>query len=398
MAERLLLTGNQAAAHGARLARVEVFPCYPITPMSPLMSTLTGFIDRGQLKAQFIRVESDHSAMAACLGSAAAGARTFTASNSQGLALMHELLFVASGLRVPIVMAVVNRALSAPHCRFADWSDAIAQETSGWLQFYCENNQEVLDTIIQAFRITQDERVLLPAMVNYEGYILGHTKEPVELPDQAAVDTYLPPYNYAIIDVDNPLAINTATSHEFYMEYKYAQHQAMLAALPVIEEASVDYRATFGRDWDGALEAYNCDGAEALLVTMGSMVSTARIAVDNLRSIGAPVGLVKIRSFRPFPADELAALAKQAKALAVIDRDIVFGIGGALWREVTAILAARGVHVPVQGYIAGLGGRDVTATHLEQIGHEALMLARGETEVRPEGIWVGLKTSAVKVE
>jgi len=355
------------------------------------MSTLTGFIDRGELKAQFIRVESDHSAMAACLGSAAAGARTFTASNSQGLALMHELLFVASGLRIPIVMAVVNRALSAPHCRFADWSDAIAQEASGWLQLYCENNQEVLDTIIQAFRIAQDERVLLPVMVNYEGYILSHTKEPVELPDQAAVDAYLSPYNYALIDVDNPLAINTATSHEVYMEYKYAQHQAMLAALPVIEEASMAYGATFGRDWDGAIEAYACAGVEALLVTMGSMASTARIAIDNLQAAGIPVGLVKVRSFRPFPADELAALASQVKALAVVDRDIVFGLGGALWREVIATLAARGLSVPVQGYIAGLGGRDVTVTHLEGIGREVLQLARGKTKVKPEGVWVGLK-------
>ena len=391
MVEPSLLTGNQAAAHAARLARVQVFPCYPITPMSPLMTALTGFIDQGQLNAQFIRVESDHSAMAACIGSAASGARTFTASNSQGLALMHELLFVASGLRVPIIMAVVNRAVSAPHCRFPDWGDAIAQEASGWLQLYCENNQEVADTVLQAFKISQDEQVLLPIMVNYEGYILGHTKEPLTLPEQAAVDAFLPAYHRAVIDVEAPRAINTATSHEIYMEYKYAEHRAMVSALPVIEEVGEDYARAFGRDWNGALEPYRCARAEALLVTMGSMVSTARIAVDSLNAAGLPVGLVKVRSFRPFPAEELALLASKAKAVAVIDRDIVYGIGGALQREVTAALAARGVAVPVQGYIAGLGGRDVNAAHLQEIGKEALAIARGQAAAKPDAVWVGLK-------
>ena len=391
MVDRALLTGNQAAAHAARLARIEVFPAYPITPMSPLISTLAGFIDKGQSKAQFIRVESDHSAMAASIGSAAAGARTFTASNSQGLALMHEVLFVASGLRLPIVMAVVNRALSAPHCRFPDWGDAVAQEASGWLQLYCENNQEVVDTIIQAFRISQDERVLLPIMVNYEGYILGHTKEPVALPDQVAVDAFLSPYNYAVVDVDHPVAINTATSHEIYMEYKYAEHHAMLAALPVIEEVSAGFWKSFGRDWDGAVEGYQTEGAQALVVTMGSMASTARVAVDNLRAEGFPVGLVKVRAFRPFPADELALLLGKAKAVAVVDRDIVYGVGGALWREVIAALAARRVGTPVQGYVAGLGGRDVNASHLERVGQEALSVGQGKATVNPEARWVGLR-------
>jgi pyruvate ferredoxin oxidoreductase alpha subunit len=339
-------------------------------------------------------MESDHSALAAAAGASLAGSRTFTASNSQGLALMHELLFYTAGLRLPVVMAVINRALSAPHCRFPDHSDAVAQEATGWLQIYCENNQEVLDTLIQAFRIAEDNRVLLPIMVNYEGYTLGHTKEVVEVPDAALADAYLPPFQRTIVDIQHPAAINTATNTEIYTEYKYIQHQAMKGALPVIETASHEFATKFSRNWDGAIEVYKGEGAQALLVAMGSVVSTARIAVDEMREDGFPLGLLKVRSFRPFPMDELCLAARQVGAMAVIDRDIIYGIGGALHREVQWALASDGTHIPVLSYIGGLAGRDISVDDLKQAGRDALAATtKGGAPMGPH--WLGLKRDLV---
>jgi pyruvate/2-oxoacid:ferredoxin oxidoreductase alpha subunit len=359
-----------------------------------MINTIVGFINQGQLRCSHKRMESDHSALAAAAGASLAGSRTFTASNSQGLALMHELLFYTAGLRLPVVMAVINRALSAPHCRFPDHSDAIAQEATGWLQLYCENNQEVLDTMIQAFRIAEDERVLLPIMVNYEGYTLGHTKETIEVPEATEVAAYLPSFSRTVVDITHPAAINTATNGEIYTEYKYIQHQAMKNSLSVIEEASAAFAGMFSRNWDGAIELYQGDGAQALLVAMGSLVSTARIAVDEMRAAGLPVGLLKIRSFRPFPVDELCQIARKIGALAVIDRDIVYGIGGALHREVSWALAADGVHAPVLGYIGGLAGRDITIADLKQIGKDALAATdKGSVPTGPH--WLGLKRELV---
>ncbi|MCL4424626.1 MAG: pyruvate synthase, partial [Firmicutes bacterium] len=268
-----LLNGNQAAAYAARLSRIDVFSGYPITPEAPLMHYLTAMMEQGEPRARFLRMESDHSAMAGAIGAALAGARAFSGTNSQGLAYMSELLFHASGLRLPIVLAVVNRAMSAPHSRFPEWSDALAQETTGWLQLYCENNQEVLDTIIQAYRVAEDERVHLPVMVNYEGYILSHTQEPVDLPDQAEVDAFLPKELKPILDVGYPVAVNTVTSPNIYTEYKFNQHRAMQAAAPVIEEVGRGFAAAFGRRWGGLAEAYRLEGAELALVTMGSLTS-----------------------------------------------------------------------------------------------------------------------------
>lgn len=388
MGHKRLLNGNQAAAEAARLAQVQVFPAYPITPEAPLMANLVGAIESGKLNCRFIRVESEHSVAAAAAGASLAGSRVFSATNSQGLALMHELLFVASGLRLPIVMAIVNRALSAPHCRFPDHGDAIAQEASGWLQFYCENNQEVLDTIIQAFRVVEDSRVYLPAMVNFEGYILGHTKEVVEVPEQSAVNAYLPPYERVVLDVNAPAAINTATSHEIYTEYKYRQHTALLGAGAVIEEARRAFAQQFGRDWGGTTQLYKADGAEVLLCVMGSMASSARVAVDRLRAEGVKAGLLKIRVFRPFPAAEVCRAAAEAKALAVVDRDIVYGVGGALYREVQCALGAAGLSRPVSSFVAGLGGRDVRVEDLVTMARQA---ASGERGAAQTAGWYGLK-------
>ncbi|MGE5618153.1 MAG: transketolase C-terminal domain-containing protein [Sphingomonadaceae bacterium] len=397
MRETVQLTGNQAAAEAARLARTEVFPAFPITPSFPVMTFLTRAIDEGKLRARFIRVESDHSALAAAVGASLAGARTFSVTNSQGLAMMHEVLHFAAGLRLPIVMAVVNRALSAPHNRFADHGDAIAQETTGWLQLFCESNQEVLDTIVQAFRIAEDARVLLPVLVNYEGYILGDTRQEVVLPADGEVDAFLPPYSRAVLDVDQPASLNPPTGPSLYTEFKFQEHAANLAALEVIEEVSAEYGRLFGRDWDGAVEGYQTEDADALIVAMGSMVAAARQAVDAMRGAGKRIGLVKVRSFRPFPFQELARLAGRARALAVLDRCAVYGVGGALYREVLMALAQAGLSKPVLGVIAGLGGREVAPADVESVGERALSVA-ATGEPGGQVIWLKLNSEILREE
>ncbi|MHB0871029.1 MAG: transketolase C-terminal domain-containing protein [Chloroflexota bacterium] len=397
MAEAVQLTGNQAAAEAARLARIEVFPAFPITPSYPVMTHLTKIIDEGKLKAKFIRVESDHSALAAAVGSSLAGARSFSTTNSQGLAMMHEVLHYAAGLRLPIVMGVVNRALSAPHNRFADHGDAVAQETTGWLQLFCENNQEVLDTLLQAFKIAEDARVLLPVLVNYDGYILGDTKQAVVLTDASQMDAFLPPFNRAVLDVDHPASLNPPTGAQLYTEYKFQEHAAMESALDLVEAVSAEYGRLFGRDWNGAVEGYRAEDAEVLFVTMGSMVATARQAVDAMRAAGKRIGLVKIRSFRPFPFREVVRLAGGARALAVVDRSAVYGVGGALYREVLMALAQAGVSKPVLGVIAGLGGREVTQGDMESVGERALAAAAAG-EAGGQVIWMKLNSEILREE
>lgn len=385
--ELRLMDGNLAAAWGARLARVEVLPAYPITPEYPLMEGLIRFIEQGELAARFIRVESDHSAMAACVGASLTGARAFTGTSSQGLAYMSEVLFQASGLRLPIVMCVVNRALHAPHSRWPDHGDTIAQEGSGWLQLYCETAQEVLDTTIQAFRIAQDERVQLPVMVNYEGYIISHTKEPVRLPTQVEVDDFLPMVRRRHLDLENPLAINAAANPEIYWGFKHNQHQAMVGARAVIREVNADYAHRFGRSWGGLAERYRAEGARTLVVTMGSMAATARLSVDRLRTGGRSVGMLKVRALRPFPADELREAAGGAENIVVIDRNCVYGVGGALAREVKAELWESGARPRVAGWIAGLGGSDVGVDAMAE------MITASETmdpAALQQPLWYGL--------
>ncbi|MGE5577550.1 MAG: transketolase C-terminal domain-containing protein [Syntrophothermus sp.] len=366
---RQLLNGNEAAVAAARLARIEVMAAYPITPASGVMEGLSRHIAAGELHCNFVRVESDHSALAALIGAALCGARAFSATNSQGLALMSELLYHASGLRLPVVMAVVNRALSAPHSRFPEHGDAMAQEASGWIQLYCENNQEVLDTLLQAFYLAEDEQISLPAMVNYESYIQSHTREVVDLPAQEDVDAFLPRKSQAWLDVEHPRGINVVTGPELYMDYKYAQDEALQRALAVCEQANEAFAARFGRDWGGAVEEYRLEGAELAVIAMGSMAATARIAVDQLRNEGQKVGLLKVRLFRPFPASRILRILGGVQAALVIDRNIIYGSGGALAREVRAILGHHS-SIPVYSFIAGLGGREVGVGDLVKMYHD----------------------------
>lgn len=360
----LLLTGNEAVAYAAKLAKIEVLAYYPITPAFPAMEKISKFIEDGEMKTQFVRAECDHSALAAALGAALAGSRTLTVTNSQGLLYMTEVVYHTAGLRQPVVMAVANRAVSAPHSRFPEHGDAISQDASGWVQLFCENNQEVLDTTLQAFKIAETCR--LPVMVNYEGYIQSHTQEEVEIPEQAKVDAFLPFTRIAALDVDNPQGINTVTSPEFYMDYKYRQDEAMQQAIELIPEVAAAFGREFGRDWGGLLEAYRMADAEHAFIAMGSAVGDARVAIDALRAAGRKAGLIKVRSFRPFPAAALRGLLKPVKLVTVLDKDIVFGAGGALASQVKAAL--YGFCAPyVHSYIAGLGGRDVGAREIRQM-------------------------------
>lgn len=377
-----LLTGSEAAAYGAKLARIEVLAYYPITPAFPAMERISKFIDEGELNTRFVRVESDHSALAAALGASLAGSRTFTVTNSQGLLYMTEVVYHTAGLRQPVVMAVANRALSAPHSRFPEQGDAISQGASGWISLFCENNQEVLDTILQAFKIA--ETVRLPVMVNYEGYIQSHTLEEVDVPNQEKLDQFLPLNRVRTLDVENPQAVNTVASPEFYMDYKFRQNEAMEQALPIINNVASDYAGEFGRDWSGLIEAYRMDDAEHAIVAMGSMVSDARIAVDELRNEGKKVGLVKVRAWRPFPAEALRETLKNVQLITACDKNIVYGLGGALGSEIKSAL--YGQNVRINSYVLGLGGRDVTTEEIKQV----LELSEKTEKQATASEWFGL--------
>ncbi len=415
-----VLTGNQAAAWGVMCCRAQVVSAYPITPQTTIIEELAELVDKKMLAAEFIKVESEHSAMAGCIGATAAGARTFTATSSQGLALMHELLHWAALGRLPIVMADVNRAMAPGWTIWSDQNDSLSQRDTGWLQYYCESNQEVLDTVIQAYKVA--ERVNLPVMLVLDAFFLSHTSEAVDIPGQEATDLYLPPYAPEVkLDVQNPRAFGGMAGVDIYMEFRYKMQLAMDEALKVTVEEDKRFGEMFGRSY-GVVEVYpNDDGAEngkwkmengtagtgrdahpldefdLLLVTSGTVTSTARVAVDELRAEGKNVGVLKMRLFRPFPAQAVREALSRCKRVAVIDRNISVGMGGIWAQEVKAALynAECGVRSaelskgtpPVFEYIAGLGGRDITPETVRGIAEDAL----NAEKVPEQPKWVGLK-------
>lgn len=379
---KVLMTGSEAAALGAKLANIEVLSYYPITPAFPAMERLSKYIDDGELNCGFIRAESDHSALAAVLGASLAGARSYTVTNSQGLLLMTEVVYHAAGLRQPIVMAVANRALSAPHSRFPEQGDAVSQGASGWIQLFCENNQEVLDSTIQAFKIAEELRT--PVMVNYEGYIQSHTSEEVEIPDADKVTKFLPLKRMAALDVLNPQGVNTVTSPDFYMDYKYRQNEAMEKALTLIPEVAQAYNTEFGRDSIGNLETYKMEDAEHAIVAMGSIVSTVRQFVDAQRQKGKKIGLVKLKTWRPFPGQELYSALKNVKFITVLDKNIVFGVGGALATDIKAAFYGSS-DIVIDGFVIGLGG---AKSGIEQIKQAVESTESGEQKNKTN--WIGM--------
>lgn len=380
--KRVMLTGNYACAYGAKLARAEVIPVYPITPQTHIMEKLADFVSHGELDAEFVSVESEHTALAVAIAAQATGARTFTATSSQGLVYMHENLFVASGVRLPIVMAVVNRALGAPNSIFPDLCDALDQRDTGWIEIFVENAQEAHDMVVQAYRIAEDEGVLLPVIISFEGIIISHYMEPVELMDQDLVDKFLPVYapKHVLLHPDRIMSVGQILMDDsYYMEYRYQQQEAMDNALKVIPQVDEAFGQVFGRRYGGLFEAEMMDDAEMVLLTAGSLASTSRAVVRALRSEGLKVGLIKLRTFRPFPLRELGEILQNVKCVAVLERDVSIGAGGVIYLEVSHCLYGLKKHPRLIDYILGLGGRDITFEDVSQIARGVYQEREKET-------------------
>jgi len=382
---RRVIEGSQAVAEAVRLARVQVISAYPITPQTHIVEILSEYCEKGVLKARFLRMESEHSCLAALIGAQLMGVRTFTATSSQGLAYMHELLHWASGARLPIVMADVNRALAPGWNIWADQTDSLSQRDTGWIQLYCEDGQEVLDSTLIAFRLA--ETVSLPVMAVLDAFYLSHTYEPVDVPAEEEADRFLPPYAPRFrMDPAVPCSFGALVPPGDYMEMRRDISLAMEDALEQLGSIESEFARIFGRSY-GPVEAVHCDDAEIILVTSGTITSTARLCVRALREQGEKAGLLKIRLFRPFPAGRLRETLGRAKKVAVVDRNFSFGAGGIFAQELRAALANLDPRPLVYGYIAGIGGRDVTPETLADI------FRRTKEAGRPgdDDVWIGLK-------
>ena len=375
------LNGDEAVAYGARLCRPHVIAVYPITPQTIVVEKISEFVANNEMTCEYVHVESEHSAMCSAMGASLVGARAFTATSSQGLAYMHEMLHYVSGSRFPIVMMNANRTLAAPWNIFGDQRDSLSQRDTGWIQAYVENGQEALDMIIQAYALAEDDRVYTPVMVNLDGFVNTHTFELVRIPDQEEVDAFLPPFKSRnAVDFNHPRSFCMTASTEWNMEFRYQQQEAMDRARGVIAEVDKRFGDHFGRYYGGMVEEIRCEDADVVLVGMGSLVGTSRIVVDRLRNRGLKVGLVKLRYYRPFPREYFKGLSKRVKAMGVIDRDISFGYEGAVASDIKSALAGAGVVPRVINFIAGIAGRDITKEHIEGMYDKLFNLVQGKDE------------------
>ncbi|MFA5331532.1 MAG: pyruvate synthase subunit PorA [Methanoregula sp.] len=378
--------GSQAVAEAVRLCRPQVVAAYPITPQTHIVEALADFVANGKLDADYITVESEFSALSACLGASAAGSRTYSATTSQGLALMFEVCFNVAGMRLPIIMTIANRALGAPLSIWNDQQDSISLRDAGWLQFYAEDNQEATDLHYIAYKVAEDPSVLLPAMVCFDGFILSHTYEPVDMLVQADADKYLPKFApKERLDAKDPISFGMYATPEYYLEFRYENDKALKDAKAVIARAGKEFSDLFGRDYSSLVESYLLDDAETVLVAMGSICGTIKDTIDEMRAEGKKVGLLKIRVFRPFPSEDIAKALKGAARIAVLDKDISLGAKGAVALEVKDAL--YGSAVPVYDYILGLGGRDVRKKDIREI----VTLAEKGTG----GKYIGLRTEVL---
>ncbi|RLF26957.1 MAG: pyruvate ferredoxin oxidoreductase [Thermoplasmata archaeon] len=357
-------TGNYISAKAAQMAKPDVVAAYPITPQTTIVEGIAKYVEDGEFSGEYICVESEHSAMSACIGASAAGARTFTATSAHGLLLMHEMLHWAALARLPIVMVNVNRAIGPGWSIWADENDSVAQRDTGWLQFYCSSNQEIFDTIIQAYRLAEHKDVQLPVMVSYDGFILSHTSMPVQIPEQNEIDDFIlkrvPQWK---LDVDNPVTHGNIIMPKDYPSIRRAMQDAQEKALELIPEITEEWRKRFGTYHGDLVECYRCDDAEFILIAVGALGAESKVAIDELREKGRRVGLARLRVFRPFPKQAVVELAKKAD-LIVLDRNISVGMEGAFFSEVKAALYGNS-DAKVYGYIAGLGGKDVTYKDIE---------------------------------
>jgi pyruvate ferredoxin oxidoreductase alpha subunit len=367
MSRRVALEASHAAAEAAKMADVDVISAYPITPQTHIPERLAEMVADGELSAAYIPVESEHSAMSACLGAAAVGARTFTATAGQGLELMHEVVYIASSMRYPVVMTVCNRALSAPLSVWGDHSDAMAVRDTGWIQVFCQNNQEAFDLTLWAFRVGEDHNVLFPVMVHLDGFTLSHVTEPVILPEQSEVDRFLPRFQYPFaLNPDKPMTHGAFGPPEIYSETKLAQDVAFRNSREIILQGWKEFGDIFGRYYH-PVEEYRTENAETLLLTMGSFTETAKIVIDEKRGRGEAIGLISLRLWRPFPFEEFRRAVKGAKILIVFDRCISFGMGGPVFSEVRSALYDEEPRPKVVGIIGGLGGRDMSEGDFEYV-------------------------------
>jgi len=379
-----VIMGNHALSWGATLARSQVIAAYPITPQTQVVELLSEMCASKQLDAKFIKVESEHSAMAACIGASLAGARTFTATSAQGLTLMHELLHWASGGRNPVVMGNINRSMAPGWSIWTDQNDSLSQRDTGWIQFYCSSNQEVLDTVIQAFKVS--EALMIPSMVILDAFALSHTYEVVEIPEQNKVDSYLPPFKPPVrLTPSDPHAFGGLTGPEHYFELRYKLQKDMEKAPALIEETGREYEKLFGR-YLGQVEDYRCDDAEIILITSGTAGYTARVGVDLLRQEGIKAGNLRIKMFRPFPFEKVSEIVSRAQKVAVVDRNISYGHHGIFYQEVKSALYGNNHEPPLFGYIAGLGGRDITPEMFSDIARHALVKNKPEERIN----WIGV--------
>jgi len=374
----LAKTGNEALAYAMKQINPDVVAAYPITPSTEIVQIFAGYVNDGLVDSEFVAVESEHSAMAACIGSAACGCRTMTATASQGLALMHEMLFIAGGLRLPIVMCVASRSLSSPLNIHGDHSDSIASRDSGWMQFFCETVQEGYDTLIQCIKTA--ERASLPAICAVDGFILSHCLERIETFEDKAVRDFIGKWkpNWNLLNIKQPILVGPATMQDYYFEFKRAQIEGMNKALSVILDVQAEFKRTFGRGYD-VIDEYRCEDAEAVALLMGSACGTMREAVDVLRGEGKKVGMVKLRVFRPLPHSILKESLKRFKTVAVMDRaDAVNSYGGPLYTEATSLLYDLPQRPRALSYVYGLGGKEFTPLDAAMVLEQALKGSKDE--------------------
>ena len=388
---RKVVSGNYAAAYAAKHARVQVVAAYPITPQTSIIEKIAEFIANGEVEGlQYVPVESEHSAMAACIGASATGARAFTATSAQGLALMHEMLHWASGARLPIVMVDVNRAMAPPWSVWDDQTDSLAQRDTGWMQFYAENNQEVYDGVLMAFKVA--ETVNIPAMIIESAFILSHTYDVVEMIPQELVDEFLPPRKplYTLTDFDNPISVGALATPNDYYEFRYKLAKAHEEAVKVIKDVGKEFGERFGRDYSEMIEKGYVDDADFVFMGMGSLMGTVKEAVDILRKEGYKVGYAKVRWFRPFPKDEVKEIASKVNGIAVLDRNYSFGQEGILFNEAKGVLYNSKSRPVMKNYIVGLGGRDFTVDDVRKIAENMKkVIEAGEPDVEVD--WYHLK-------
>lgn len=362
----MVVDGNKAAALGAVLSRPMMVAAYPITPQTPLVEYLSQFIADGILDADLVEVEGEHSALSVLQGASLAGGRVFTGTSGQGLAFMFEPYVRTAPLRLPIVMVIATRDGISPQCVWGGQQDAITVRDGGWIQIYVENNQEILDTVIMAYKIGEDPEVLLPVNVCYDGFYLSHMSEAVKIPDQTLVDRFLPPYRptHVKLDPETPMSVDPLTPGVLFTQYRQGHLEAQEKAKAVIERVDEAFGQLFGRSYGGLVENYRMEDAEIALVAMGSPCGTGKVAIDRIREKGIKAGMVKVRSLRPFPRERLLDSLKEVKAIGVIDKNVCFGWGtGVLYVELSAAL--QSLRIPILDFIGGLGGSDITFDHFE---------------------------------